>query len=126
MFDGGRKISVLYLDDERACRELFGETFVGECEVRTVSTREEALGALAERRFDVVISDELMPGVSGSDFLREVGRSAPGSLRVLTSGAYALGQVLPAFAGGAVEFFVPKPWSAPQMRRVFERVGVGG
>lgn len=121
---GQQKISVLYLDDEHACLELFDETFADECHVRTASTREEALSAIAEGAFDVVISDESMPGMSGIDFLSEVGRTAPGCLRVLTSGAIAFGAVLPSFYGGAVEFFVPKPWSAPHFRQVFERVGV--
>jgi two-component system, sensor histidine kinase and response regulator len=118
----GPKISVLYLDDEPVCLELFGETFGGECDVRTASTREEALRALAEARFDVVISDQRMPGATGTDFLREVGRAAPGSLRVLLSGAVAVGQVLPALSSGAVEFFVPKPWSVQHLRQVFERI----
>ena len=124
LFNGRKKISVLYLDDERVCLEVFGETFSAECEVLTVSTREEAFHALAESKFDVVISDERMPGTTGIDFLTEVGRAAPASLRVLMSGAVAVGQVLPALTSGAVEVFVPKPWSVPQLRQVFERAGV--
>jgi DNA-binding NtrC family response regulator len=120
----GKKISVLYLDDERACLNLFSETFADECEVRTATTYAEALRALAEERFDVVISDECMPDVQGSDFLREVALVSSESCRVLLSGAVTVGQVLPSLGSGAVEFFLPKPWNISLFRQVFERVGV--
>ncbi len=118
------KLSVLYLDDEEVCLRLFNAAFAGEWEVRTASTRDEALRALAERGYDVVISDEVMPDFRGSDFLREVENKYPGSRRMLLSGAACVGQVLPALSMGAVEFFLPKPWSPGLIRQAIERAGL--
>jgi len=116
-----QRLTILYFDDEPACLSVFSETFAAEHEVRTVATLGEARRALAENSFDLVISDQVMPEVSGAAFLREVARTHPQSLRVLLTGGVSVGAVLGEIGDGVVKHFVPKPWSAATLRQVFER-----
>jgi DNA-binding NtrC family response regulator len=116
-----QKLSILYFDDESVCLSVFSETFAEEYEVRTAATLAEARRALAEDSFDVIISDQLMPEISGAEFLREVARTHPRSLRVMLTGSVFVGEMLGEISGGVVNHFVPKPWSAATMRQVFER-----
>jgi DNA-binding NtrC family response regulator len=118
------KLSILYFDDEPACLDVFSETFAAEHEVRTAATLAEARRALAETSFDVVISDQLMPEISGSAFLREIARTHPRSLRVMLTGGVSVGAMLGEIGDGVVKHFVPKPWSASTMRQVFERASM--
>ena len=118
------KLSILYFDDEPACLDVFSETFAAEHDVRTAVTLDEARRALADHSFDVVISDQIMPEISGAAFLREIARTNPRSLRVMLTGGVSVGAMLGEIGDGVVEHFVPKPWSASTMRQLFERASL--
>jgi serine/threonine-protein kinase len=115
------KSSILYLDDEARCLDLFREVFGGEYDVRTASTPEEARRLLAEEPADVVISDQTMPGLSGKEFLAEVAASHPSAYRVLLTGNLTAGDAIGELGAGVVQAFVTKPWDKHDIARVLER-----
>ncbi|HYY93026.1 MAG TPA: response regulator [Pyrinomonadaceae bacterium] len=115
------KRSVLYLDDEPGCLDLFREVFGVEYDVRTASSTDEARRMLAARPADVVISDETMPGTTGKVFLAEVADSYPATYRVLLTGRITVGVALREISAGVVQAFVTKPWSRGDINRVLER-----
>ena len=117
------KLSVLYLDDEQGCLDVFYETFRREYDVRTAVSAEEARRMLAEQPADVVISDQAMPDIKGTDFLAEVAYRYPSSYRVLLTGSISLVGVMPEVGGGLIHLFVPKPWTPEAMCRMLERAG---
>jgi DNA-binding NtrC family response regulator len=71
--------SIFYLDDDSSQLELFEEMFGAEFDVRTSASPAEARRLLAERAADVVIGDQSMPEMDGTDFLREVALTRPGA-----------------------------------------------
>lgn len=116
-----QKLSILYFDDEPICLEVFREMFGGDHLVRTAETLQEARRALDEHVFDVVISDQNMPEISGTAFLRETALNHPRSYRVMMTGNACVGEVLKELTTGVIKFFVPKPWSDATMKQVFEQ-----
>lgn len=116
--------SILYIDDEVGCLNLFQETFGGENDVRTATTPAEGRRMLEERPADIIISDQTMPEITGTDFLKEVALTHPLSYRVLLTGSIRFGEVIPEIGDGTVHFFAPKPWTREDMRQMFERAGV--
>jgi DNA-binding NtrC family response regulator len=116
--------SILYIDDEVGCLNLFQETFGGGNDVRTATTLAEGRRMLEERPADIIISDQTMPEITGTDFLREVAVTHPPSYRVLLTGSIRFGEVIPEIGDGTVHFFAPKPWTQEDMRQMFERAGV--
>lgn len=116
-----QKLSILYFDDEPICLEVFRAMFGDAHAVRTAGTLSEARRALDEGSFDIVISDQVMPEISGAAFLREIARMHPRSYRVMMTGNACVGEVLKELGAGVVKFFVPKPWSDATMQQVFER-----
>jgi DNA-binding NtrC family response regulator len=117
------KLSVLYLDDEPACLDVFYDTFWQDYDIRTTASAAAALQMLAERPADIVISDQTMPGVKGTDFLGQVAARYPRSYRVLLTGSIHLVSVMPEVGAGLIHLFVPKPWTEAAMRRMLERAG---
>jgi DNA-binding NtrC family response regulator len=115
------KRSVFYFDDEATVLDLFQEMFGDEYDVRTAATLSEARRMLSERPADVVISDQGMPEISGTEFLSEVAKLYPSSYRVMLTGSMLAGEAIPEMASGIVQLFVPKPWDEHAMRRVLER-----
>jgi two-component system response regulator HupR/HoxA len=114
------RLSVLYLDDEQGCLDVFREMFDREYDVRTASTPEEARRMLEARPADVVISDEAMPDLSGKAFLAQVAAAHPAAYRVLLTGSITVGGALREIGAGVVQAFVAKPWSEGDIRRVME------
>ena len=60
--------------------------FLDDTEVVTAATAREALTLLAEGTFDVVVSDLMMPEISGAELLARVSQVAPMTARVVVSG----------------------------------------
>lgn len=116
--------SILYVDDEVGCLNLFQETFGGENDVRTAATTAEGRRMLEERPADIIISDQTMPESTGTDFLKEVALTHPPSYRVLLTGSISFGEVIAELGAGTVHFFAPKPWTREDMRQVLARAGV--
>jgi two-component system, probable response regulator PhcQ len=104
------KSKILVVDDEPHVtqamkRLLFKEGF----EVLTAQSAEEALGLLAQKPIDVVISDEKMPGMSGSDFLALVYNKYPETVRIILTGHADLDMALKAINQGQIYRFLIKP-----------------
>ena len=115
------RTTILYLDDEAGCLDLFREVFGREYDVRTASTPKEAHRMLAERAADVVISDQTMPGTTGKAFLAEVAASHPSTYRVLLTGSITVADAVLEVGAGVVHAFVTKPWDKADINRVLER-----
>jgi DNA-binding NtrC family response regulator len=119
------KPTILYIDDEPGCLSLFQEMFGGEYEVRTATTPAEARRLLAEHPADIVISDQSMPEIKGTDFLREVAATQPSSYRVLLTGNITVGEAITEIGAGIVHVFITKPWAGENMCEVLGRASIG-
>ncbi|HKC66267.1 MAG TPA: response regulator [Pyrinomonadaceae bacterium] len=118
------KRSILYLDDEAVCLEVFQKLFGGEYDVRTATTPSDARRMLEERPADIIISDQNMPEISGTEFLTEMAKKYPQSCRVMLTGRMLAGEAIPEILSGIVQLFMPKPWIEEDMRRVLERASL--
>lgn len=118
------KPTILYIDDEAGCLSLFQEIFGGEYEVRTATTLSEARRLLAEHPADIVISDQRMPEIKGTDFLVEVATTQPSSCRVLLTGNITVGDAITEIGAGIVHIFITKPWSVENMRKALGRASI--
>ena len=70
------------LDSELVVASLRREGY----EILTAETAEEALRILDERSVDAILSDNKMPVMTGSEFLREAARRFPNAVRMIISG----------------------------------------
>jgi DNA-binding NtrC family response regulator len=98
--------------------------FGGEYEVRTTTTLSEARRLLAEHPADIVISDQSMPEIKGTDFLVEVAATQPSSYRVLLTGNITVGDAITEISTGVVHLFITKPWTMENMCKVLGRASL--
>ena len=78
---------LLILEDEPQLTliicDLLGEAF----EIETAENVEEALRLLGQRKFDILLSDQMLPGKKqGLDFLMEAMEKQPEAKRILMTG----------------------------------------
>lgn len=72
----GGKPSLLVVDDNPDLREFLASELEGEYEVVAVCDGAEALEKLKQRRFDLILSDIMMPGIDGIELCRAVKSSS--------------------------------------------------
>jgi len=81
---------VLFVDDDAETREMYQQlqTYwgIGQ-EVHTARSAREALELLDRTRFDVLVSDLMMPDMAGLDFLSDVMESHPEAARIVITGS---------------------------------------
>jgi response regulator RpfG family c-di-GMP phosphodiesterase len=100
-------VRVLAVDDERpACKLLALMLRPPIFYCTTASTGEEALAALQQERFDAVISDLQMPGMSGLELLAQVRRSYPHIAFLVTTGVDDVDVGVQAMRCGADDYLV--------------------
>ena len=78
-------------------------------EVTRCPNGEDALALLADREFDVLITDHKMPRMTGLELLERLGDRFPRMVRVLLSGYTDVPDVHRAGASGHVHHYVLKP-----------------
>jgi response regulator RpfG family c-di-GMP phosphodiesterase len=116
----GEKTRVLFVDDEenilKALRRLFRRE---PWEQRFASSGAEALGLLeADGSFDVVVTDQRMPGMTGVELLKEIRKRLPDCVRIVLSGYSDVQSILDAVNEGAIYKFMTKPWDDEVLREV--------
>jgi two-component system probable response regulator PhcQ len=101
---------VLFVDDEPKVTRAMKNTLRKEnYEILSAESAKEALGILERESVDIVISDEQMPGMSGTDFLVLVKRKYPEIFRILLTGHAGSQAALKAINEAKVYRFLTKP-----------------
>ncbi|HEY4300389.1 MAG TPA: response regulator [Candidatus Didemnitutus sp.] len=78
---------VLLLEDETPLAATISANLEDEFDVETASNYEEAILLLGTHRFDLLLSDQMLPGKKqGLDFLAEAMRQQPQARRILVTG----------------------------------------
>lgn len=104
-------------------RRAYGATFV----VEVAESAEEALELLDELKDQghellVIVSDWLMPGMKGDEFLVEAHRRFPTVVKILLSGQAEPAAVDRARREAGLHEFLAKPWNAEEL---VESINVG-
>lgn len=74
------------------------------------------LALLEENQVGVIISDQRMPEMTGTEFLTQVRARYPDTVRIVLSGYTELNSVTDAINRGAVYKFLTKPWEDELLR----------
>ncbi len=77
---------VLLVDDEPLLLEAFGRELKESFRLYTAASASEADLRLAARRYDVIVSDHMLPGEQGLDFLMRAMELVPSTRRILITG----------------------------------------
>lgn len=85
------------------------------------NTADEAFSLLAREPVQVVLSDQRMPQMSGTEFLKKVRSLYPNTARIVLSGYTDLATVTEAINEGAIYQFLTKPWDDENLRLIINR-----
>lgn len=85
-------------------------------EIHLASSGEEGLAILEREPIGVIVSDQRMPGMCGSEFLGKVHARYPETVRIVLSGYTELDTITNAINQGAIYKFLTKPWDDELLR----------
>jgi DNA-binding NtrC family response regulator len=107
---------ILFVDDEPDVLEgilnaLRRESYY----VLTARSAGQALHVLEQHAIDVVVSDERMPGMTGTQFLARVCRAYPDTVRIILTGHASMEAAVRAINEGEIYRFLTKPVSAMEL-----------
>lgn len=109
--------TILLVDDEpnvlSALRRLLARDGY---RILTADSGTRALELLATHPVKVIISDQRMPHMTGTDFLRRVKDLHPDTVRIVLSGYADQESVTRAINEGAIYRFLQKPWDDDRLR----------
>ncbi len=113
--------SVLVVDDDASLRRIVEFTLQEEgLHVDTATNGAEALARFQERKYDLVVSDVRMPGLSGVDLLGELRRADPGVPVVLITAFATVELAVEAMRRGAFDYLA-KPFTRDALRTSVHR-----
>lgn len=112
------KPTLLLIDDEerilRSLRMLFFSGYI----VRMTTSPQEAIRILREEKVHVIVSDQRMPLMQGSELLRIARETSPATMRILLTGYSDLDASIASVNEGEVFRYLMKPWDAEEVKKV--------
>ena len=113
------KPKLLVVDDEPDNRELLYRTFRRDFQVFQAESGCEALAVLRrEGEVAVIISDQRMPEMKGTEFLRQTVPVFPDTMRMILTGFTDVEDLIDAINSGQVCQYLTKPWEPEQLKEV--------
>ncbi|MFA5241590.1 MAG: EAL domain-containing protein [Sulfuricella sp.] len=113
----GAALTLLLVDDEPNILSSLQRLLRHEgYNILTATSPAAAFDILAKHPVSVIISDQRMPEMSGTEFLSRVCELYPDTLRMVLSGYADLSSVSDAINRGAVYKFLTKPWEDDTLR----------
>jgi len=110
--------TLLLLDDEPNILKALARVLKRDgYRILSTTSIKEAFSLLATNDVQVIVSDQRMPEMSGTEFLSEVKAIYPDTVRIVLSGYTDLKSVTDAINEGAIYKFLTKPWDDVQIRK---------
>jgi len=118
-------IKVLLVEDDRVLRQALGDTLeIGGFAYHAVGSAEEALQAVVDDEYSLVVSDVNMPGMDGHQLLARLRHHHPHLPVLLMTAHAAVERAVEAMRQGAADYLV-KPFEPKALLSLVERHAAG-
>ncbi|MCL6433446.1 MAG: response regulator [Leptolyngbyaceae cyanobacterium HOT.MB2.61] len=117
-----KKAKMLVVDDEPDNLDLLYRTFRRDFNVLKAESGVRALELLAaEGEVAVIISDQRMPEMKGTEFLSRTVPQFPDTMRIILTGFTDVEDLVEAINSGQVYKYITKPWDPNELKAVVQR-----
>lgn len=116
------KPKILYVDDESINLRLFKVSFKNDYTIQTSSSGEEALEILNKNKhFDIIISDQRMSGLTGTEFMIKAKKKSPNCKFILLTGYTDIEALEKAINEIGIWQYVKKPWEPSNLKFIINK-----
>jgi serine phosphatase RsbU (regulator of sigma subunit)/CheY-like chemotaxis protein len=118
----GSKLKLMVVDDEPDNLDLLYRTFRRDFRVYKADSGVSALQLLeTEGEMAVIISDQRMPQMNGTEFLSKTVERFPETIRILLTGYTDVEDLVDAINSGKVFKYITKPWNPENLKAVVQQ-----
>ena len=112
----GKKVKLLYVDDEDINLELFGIVFKTKFDVLTAKSASEGLNTLENNQdIMVVISDMKMPGLNGIEFIKIAKDKNQNIVYFILTGFEITDEISDALNNNLINKYFKKPFNSKEI-----------
>lgn len=113
--------NILYIDDEESNLRIFRINFKRYYKVFTTSSIQEAYQILRENPISLIITDQKMPEMSGTDFLKSIINEYPDVIRIVLTGFADIQDIIQAINDCHIHQYVTKPYENGEMKNIIDK-----
>jgi len=114
--DKNNKPVVLYVDDEENNLNAFRAGYRRDFGIFTANSAKEGLKILEEHEIPVLITDQRMPEILGTELLAEALQKFPDQMRILLTGFSDIDALKDAVNRGQIYKYMQKPWNHEELK----------
>lgn len=115
------KPKILFIDDEERIVRSLGMMFRQTHQVYITTDPKVFLEIVQREHIHVVVSDQRMPGIGGTELLEKVRQISPNSIRILLTGYADLNAIVSSINEGEIFRYITKPWDPDELIRTVRR-----
>lgn len=116
-----KKFSLLYVDDEATNLRVFKANFRKFFNVHTSTNPIEAIDILNQEDIQVVVTDQRMPEMTGTQFLEKILPDHPDVIKIILTGFTDIEAIKDGINRCGIFKYITKPWNFDEMKGVLER-----
>lgn len=116
-----KKYSLLYVDDESTNLRVFKSNFRKFFKVFTTTDPFEAIDILKENEIQVVVTDQRMPEMTGTEFLEKILPDYPDIIKIILTGFTDIEAIKDGINRCGIHKYITKPWNFDEMKGVLDR-----
>jgi response regulator RpfG family c-di-GMP phosphodiesterase len=114
------KYNILYVDDEESNLRIFKMTFKREYEVFTAISGLEAIEILKQHPIQLIVTDQKMPEMTGTEFLEKTLPDHPDVIRIILTGFSDIEAIVRAVNKANIYKYVTKPWNREDFKIIID------
>jgi diguanylate cyclase (GGDEF)-like protein/PAS domain S-box-containing protein len=109
--------TLLIVDDDAFMLDVLSDFLAQDgYRILTAQTAAEGFDILARNKVHVILCDQCMPQMSGTEFMERVKNLCPDTFRIMLSAYADLTPIMAAINHGAIDRFYTKPWKGAVLR----------
>ncbi|MES2019527.1 MAG: EAL domain-containing protein [Pseudomonadota bacterium] len=109
--------TLLIVDDDAFMLDVLSDFLAQDgYRILTAQTAAEGFDILARNKVHVILCDQCMPMMSGTEFMERVKNLCPDTFRIMLSAYADLTPIMAAINHGAIDRFYTKPWKGAVLR----------
>ncbi|MEO1436666.1 MAG: histidine kinase [Bacteroidota bacterium] len=111
---------ILYIDDEPQNLMLFKATFRRFYPIITANGAQEALEIMETTPCQIIISDQRMPYMSGTELLEAIKQKYPNTIRMIMTAFSDTQAMLDSINRGKIYHYITKPWDSNELKSIID------
>ena len=116
-----KKHNLLYVDDEESNLRIFRMAFKRNYNILTATGGKEAIEIMRNNDIHLIITDQKMPEMSGTELLEKVLPEFPEVIRIILTGFADIEAIVKAINRCGIYKYITKPWDKGEMKLTLDK-----